>query len=304
MPEAGRRRRRARSLGASLVAAGLVLAGCDTDGAAVPRPSASDSPRPESAWDIAPDSLAAVGDSITRGFDACAVLADCPEVSWATGSRPEVDSLAVRLLGPDATRHSWNHAVSGARMADLAGQMERAAAHRPALVTVLMGANDACRDTVAEMTSVADFRAGFERALGALRQASPGSRVFVAGIPDLMRLWEQGRTDPLAGRVWELGVCPTMLGDADATDPAATERRETVGRRVEDFNRVLEEVCAEDRLCRTDGGAVHDDAFGPESLSRWDRFHPSVTGQARLAEIAYRAVTAKDDRADGTASAP
>jgi hypothetical protein len=28
-------------------------------------------------------------------------------------------------------------------------------------------------------------------------------------------------------------------------------------------------------------------------LSKWDWFHPSVNGQARLAEIAYRKITAK-----------
>jgi lysophospholipase L1-like esterase len=29
-------------------------------------------------------------------------------------------------------------------------------------------------------------------------------------------------------------------------------------------------------------------------LSQWDWFHPSVDGQARLAEIAYRTVTARE----------
>ncbi|MCZ9339635.1 GDSL-type esterase/lipase family protein, partial [Streptomyces sp. TRM76130] len=116
----------------------------------------SPSPTPTPGWDTGPDSVAAVGDSITRGFDACTVLSDCPEVSWATGDSAEVDSLAVRLLGRKrAASRSWNHAVTGARMADLAGQMARAARHRPELVAVLVGANDACRPTVSAMTPVA-----------------------------------------------------------------------------------------------------------------------------------------------------
>jgi lysophospholipase L1-like esterase len=236
-----------------------------------------------------------VGDSITRGFDACSVLSDCPEVSWATGSSPEVDSLAVRLLGrAKAAGRSWNYAVTGARMADLPGQLARAAARRPELVTVMVGANDACRASVAAMTPVADFRAGFEEAMRTLRKALPKTQVYVASVPDLKRLWSQGRTNPLGKRVWRLGICPSMLADADVLDAAATERRATVERRVADYNAVLREVCAADRLCRSDGGAVHAFRFGPGQLSRWDWFHPSVDGQARLAEIAYRTVTSKE----------
>lgn len=97
-------------------------------------------------WNTAPASIAAVGDSITRGFDACSVLADCPEVSWATGNDPAVRSLATRLLGDaEAPARSWNYAVTGSRMADLPAQLAGAAAHKPDLVTVMVGSNDACR---------------------------------------------------------------------------------------------------------------------------------------------------------------
>jgi lysophospholipase L1-like esterase len=235
-----------------------------------------------------------VGDSITRGFDACDVLSDCPEASWATGGSPEVDSLAVRLLGrTGAAQRSWNYAVSGARMADLPGQMARAVGRRPQLVTVMVGANDACRSTPAAMTPVPAFRADFEDSLRSLRKALPKAQVFVASVPNLKRLWSEGRTSPMGKQVWKLGICPSMLGDPDALDSAATQRRNAVQQRVEDYNEVLKDVCAEDKRCRYDGGAVYDYRFGTTQLSRWDYFHPSVNGQARLAEIAYRAVTAK-----------
>ncbi|MFB7085591.1 SGNH/GDSL hydrolase family protein [Streptomyces sp. NPDC056296] len=290
------RRRRARAALAVLTAAVLGVTGCDAVGgdSADPSRSASKRPKPAPAWDTSPDSVAAVGDSITRGFDACSVLSDCPEVSWATGGSAEVDSLAVRLLGKaEAAERSWNYAVTGARMADLTGQVTRAAARKPELVAVMVGANDACRATTSAMTSVADFRDRFEEAMGVLREKLPKAQVYVASIPDLKRLWSQGRTNPLGKQVWKLGICPSMLGDADSMDSAATLRRNTVRDRVEDYNEVLREVCAKDRLCRTDGGAVHEYRFGTGQLSRWDWFHPSVDGQARLAEIAYRAVTAK-----------
>ncbi|MFI2409858.1 SGNH/GDSL hydrolase family protein [Streptomyces sp. NPDC018947] len=285
------RRHRARAGLAVLAAAVLGAAGCDAAG---PPEAARPSPKPTPVWDTSPASIAAVGDSITRGFDACTILSDCPEVSWATGSSAEVDSLAVRLLGEArAPGRSWNYAVTGARMADLPAQMTRAAAHRPELVTVMAGANDACRTSADAMTPVADFRAQFEEAMRTLRAKAPEAQVFVASIPDLKRLWSEGRADPLGKQVWKLGVCPSMLGDADAVDAAATLRRNTVDDRIRAYNEVLRDVCVKDRKCRTDGGAVHAFRFGTEQLSHWDWFHPSVDGQARLAEIAYRAVTAR-----------
>lgn len=295
MRKTGHRKRAALAV---LSAAVLGLAGCDAVGGNSPGPSGTDvkrvKPKPTPVWDRSPESLAAVGDSITRGFDACSVLSDCPEVSWATGSSADVDSLAVRLLGETkAAERSWNYAVTGARMADLPGQMAQAATRRPELVTVMAGANDACRDTTDAMTSVADFRSQFEEAMRTLRGALPKAQVYVASVPDLKRLWSQGRTNPLGKQVWKLGICPSMLGDADALDSAATLRRDTVQKRVEDYNEVLKEVCAKDRRCRFDGGAVYAYRFGTDQLSRWDWFHPSVNGQARLAEIAYRTVTAK-----------
>ncbi|MEU3508403.1 SGNH/GDSL hydrolase family protein [Streptomyces longwoodensis] len=291
------RSRRVRAVLAVTTAAVLGVAGCDAVGGDTHGTSGTQARRATPTapvWDVSPASVAAVGDSITRGFDACTVLEDCPAVSWATGSAPEVNSLAVRLLGrAKAATHSWNYAVSGARMADLPGQMAQAAARRPALVTVMAGANDACRDSADAMTPVADFRTGFREALRTLRRTAPTAQVYVASVPNLKRLWSEGRTNPLGKQIWRLGICPSMLGDADALDAAATRRRDTVQRRVEDYNAVLREVCAQDARCRFDGGAVYAYRFGTDQLSHWDWFHPSRNGQARLAEIAYRQVVAR-----------
>ncbi|WP_189985434.1 SGNH/GDSL hydrolase family protein [Streptomyces capoamus] len=280
--------------GLAVVAAVLLgAAGCaGGDGhAPAPKGTGAHAVRPP-AWDRSPASIAAVGDSITRGFDACTVLSDCPEVSWATGSDARVDSLAVRLLGvAGAARHSWNYAVTGARMADLPEQMERAAARGPQLVTVMVGANDACRSSASAMTSVADFRADFEEALGTLRSSLPKTQVYVASVPNLKRLWSEGRTNMLGKQVWKLGICPSMLADADDLTRAAAVRRDSVQQRVVAYNKVLREVCARDHRCRFDDDAVYDYRFGTDQLSQWDWFHPSTDGQARLAEIAYRRIT-------------
>ncbi|AKJ13425.1 lipoprotein [Streptomyces incarnatus] len=287
--------RRARAALSLMAAAVLGVAGCDTGGRSAPAPEGTKAraARPAPVWNRSPGSIAAVGDSITRGFDACTVLSDCPEVSWATGSDAQVDSLAVRLLGAaGAAEHSWNYAVTGARMADLPGQMERAAARDPELVTVMVGANDACRSSARAMTSVAGFRADFEEALRTLREASPKTQVYVASVPNLKRLWSEGRANPLGKEVWKLGICPSMLSAADDLTSAATLRRDRVQQRVVEYNKVLKEVCAKDSRCRFDNNAVYDYRFGTGQLSHWDWFHPSRDGQARLAAIAYRTVTA------------
>ncbi len=304
MPERATRPRMRTAAAAltALVCTGTVaLAGCGGGGAesgvsrnapAATR-SASPSPSPAPDWNPRPRSVAAVGDSITRGFDACSVLADCPEVSWATGTDDAVRSLAVRLLGPSrAADHSWNHAVSGSRMVQLPEQMALAAKERPELVTVMTGANDACRDSVRLMTPVADFRASFEASMRQLRAGAPKAQVYVSSVPDLKRLWSTGRVNELGKKIWQLGICQSMLADADDLGPAAVARRDAVRDRVVAYNEVLRDVCAKDRYCRYDGGAVFDFRFTGAQLSPWDWFHPSRDGQARLAEIAYRNVTA------------
>jgi lysophospholipase L1-like esterase len=284
----------------ALAVTAVLLGGCgaggaDPDGGARTAPahsshSASPSrpggtPRHEEAparpWNVHPGSVAALGDSITRGFDACHPLQDCPDVSWATGSRATVDSLSSRL----GAAGSWNLAQSGARVADLPAQVRRAAAHHPALVTVLIGANDACAASTAAMTPVADFRASFAAALAALHRALPTTEVLVASIPDLRRLWSVGRTNPLGREVWKLGLCPTMLDAPTSTDAAATARRATVRTRVQAYNTVLGQVCATYARCRYDGGAVFAYRFTTADLSEWDWFHPNQRGQTALASL-------------------
>ncbi|MEU5052713.1 SGNH/GDSL hydrolase family protein [Streptomyces sp. NPDC021096] len=283
-----RRRRRPAGIrtAAAVLGAVLLATGCD-DGATGTKAAEPSPTRP--AWNPRPASMASLGDSITRGFDACSVLEDCPEVSWATGT--EVDSLARRLLLSPQTS-SWNYAKTGARMADLPGQMRSAVAHKPQLVTVLLGANDACRADVAQMTPVDRFRTDFEASLGTLRSTLPKSQVYVAGIPDLKRLWSEGRKSMLGKQIWKMAsICPSMLRDADAADEAAEERRAQVDKRVGEYNAVLKDICGRDTLCRYDG-AVNGYTFTGQELSKWDWFHPSKKGQVELAGMAYRTITA------------
>ena len=290
--------RTAARTGVALLTAAAVLSssGCfgNSDGPSRHGPTRTDrtsGAKRAPVWDPRPRSIASLGDSITRGFDACSVLSDCPEASWSTGTA--VNSLAQRLLPAPrrSSGHSWNFARTGALMADLPGQIEAAAARKPELVTVMIGANDACRDSVADITPTPRFRAAFTSALTRLRHDLPKTQVYVASVPDLKRLWSEGRKNVLGQQVWKLGICPSMLKDSDATDPASRSRRHQVEERVDAYNEVLKDVCGRDLLCRYDV-AVHDYHFTTAELSKWDWFHPSKAGQQRLAALAYRRITA------------
>lgn len=295
MPQSPQGRAVAASCAGLLVAA-LALTGCgspDSPGPDRTKTRTSQAPPPKPVWDRSPASIAAVGDSITRGFDACGILSDCPEASWATGTDDGVRSLAMRLLGaPGVADRSWNYARSGAAVGELPAQMAQAAGHRPDLVTVMMGANDACKDDAELMTPVAEFRTSFEESMRRLRADAPKTQVYVASVPDLKRLWSEGKDNPLGRQIWKLGICASMLGDSQDMGAAATERRSTVQARVVAYNEVLKDVCAKDLRCRYDGGAVFDFRFTGDQLSTWDWFHPSKNGQGKLADIAYRNVVA------------
>ncbi|MCE7082658.1 SGNH/GDSL hydrolase family protein [Streptomyces sp. ST2-7A] len=257
--------------------------GSEGDGPTDAAPEPDTEPDTEAVPDDGSPGMVALGDSITTGFDSCGILVDCPEVSWSTGTEPDVESLADRL----GITRTWNEAVSGSRMADLPAQARRAAAREPDLVTVLIGANDACAPTPGAMTEVADFRADFEEAVGIIREGAPDARLFVASVPDLQRLWEEGRQYPEALQVWRFGICPSMLAEPEALTPQAEERRTEVHERVVEYNAALAEVCAEDVNCRYDDGAVFGYTFTADDLSEWDWFHPSREGQRALAELAY-----------------
>src|SRR6185503_5223006 len=116
-------------------------------------------------------SMAAVGNSITQAASSAGSLGvDAPQNSWSTGTITSVNSHYLRLLAAGATISGQNDnlAVSGARVAGLAGQMQNGVAIQPDSLTVEIGGNDICTDTTAQMTSVADFRSSFEAAMAVI----------------------------------------------------------------------------------------------------------------------------------------
>ncbi|WP_310376263.1 SGNH/GDSL hydrolase family protein [Catenuloplanes atrovinosus] len=237
-----------------------------------------------------PASMAALGDSITAGYGTCVTLVVCVRNSWSTGFDADVDShyLRIRAGNPDITDNAHNFAKAGARAADLPGQAEAAVRSGASYVTVMIGANDACRATTAAMTPVEDFRAQVDAALATIGEGLPEAEVLVASIPDVYRLWELGHTDDRAVAAWNRGICPSMLGNPESLADADQDRRREVDHRIEDYNRELRRACREfGERCRDDEGAVHRVRFTLDLVNHLDFFHPNVAGQAAIAEKTY-----------------
>ena len=239
-----------------------------------------------------PASMAAVGDSITQAASSAGSLgADAPQNSWSTGSSQTVQSHALRLqaLGAPLVDSIYNRSVSGAKAIDLNGQMQDVADLDPDYVTVLIGGNDLCTDTVEGMTRVTDFRAQIDAALASVMNGTAQTRVYVVSIPDVYQLWDLFKNNFWARFIWSSAdICQSLLANPTSTQRADVERRAAVRQRNIDFNAQLAQACAAWARCLFDGNAVFGTPFTSSDVSG-DYFHPSVAGQAKLASVSWAA---------------
>jgi lysophospholipase L1-like esterase len=240
-----------------------------------------------------PNSIASMGDSITRGFNACGFFFDCTARSFSTGSSSSVNSHYLRILAknPAIFGRNYNDARSGAKAADMDGQAGTAVSQGVGYVTILIGANDACTGSESTMTSVTAFRASIDTALARLKAGLPNAKIFVISVPDIKRLWQVGKDNAGARSAWSLyRICQSMLANPTSTSTTDAARRDRVRQRVIDFNGQLAAACvAYGTNCMFDNNAVFNYPFVLSQLSTWDYFHPNTSGQATLAAVSYAA---------------
>jgi lysophospholipase L1-like esterase len=234
-----------------------------------------------------------MGDSITRGFNACGWYVDCTSRSFSTGDDTSVNGHYRRIRAVNSAINGRNHndAKSGAKSADMAGQASTAVSQGVDYVTILIGANDACTSSESSMTSVATYRANIDAALSRLRTGLPNAKVYLISIPDVHRLWFVGKDSSSARSTWSLfGICQSLLANPTSTAQADVDRRARVRQRVVDYNTQLAQACAAyGANCKFDGNAVFNYPFALSHLSGWDYFHPNASGQRVLADVSYPA---------------
>lgn len=240
-----------------------------------------------------PHVMAATGDSITRAFNTGFwPFTDNPAASWSTGTDSRVNSHYLRLRAAISSGKltAYNDARSGAKMGDLNAQMTTAASQGAEYVTVLMGANDVCTSSEGSMTSVQTFRAQFTTAMNTITTSAPRARVFVVSIPDIHHLWEVLHTNYFARLTWNtFDVCQSMLANPNSFEQADVDRRARVKARNIAFNDVLKDVCARYTHCRFDGYTGFTTQFSAGDVSTRDYFHPSISGEAKLASVSWQA---------------
>jgi lysophospholipase L1-like esterase len=236
-----------------------------------------------------PNSIAGIGDSITRAADVCCWYGDHPAQSWSSGGGAfdGISSHYERILAyePGIYRRNYNDAVSGARMRDAQAQAQAAVAQQAGYVTILMGANDVCTSSATSMTSVDDFRAQFSATMAALASGLPaGAHVFVSSIPNIYMLWQLLHGNVAAQFVWSVAqICQSMLS------PNNTEEvRQAVLAREQAFNQVLADICGRYAFCRFDDYGVFSYQFTSSDVSKLDYFHPSLSGQAALTSLTWQ----------------
>ncbi len=258
---------------------------------------------------LVPKRLSSIGDSMTEAIDAELPGAN-HWASWANGYHgfwewllglTNVYSHNQRITKNFGSlgRANFMEAKSGADMeTDFVGQTLQSVSHTPTYVTVLMGHNDVCGDTFADIPSDAEFEAKFREGLTNLKKGLPkGATVYVVGIVDIYHLWEVARDKKALGIVdcevlWatsllKLFPCGTML------NPLLTEkqRQATRGRNMA-FNAILKRVTEEFNATDPDHYYYYtDDVFNYDfselHVSDIDCFHPSACGQKLLSEITW-----------------
>lgn len=238
-----------------------------------------------------PDSMAAIGDSITQAanLDGTTLGSSNPQHSWSTGydSGDIILSHYERIVAKNSTisGKNYNDAVSGAKMVDAPAQADKAVTQNVEYVTLLMGGNDVCTSSRDTMTSVADYERYYRSAMSKLSTGLPNAKIYVVSVPDVYQLWKLFNTNNTAKMVWRsFKICQSML---NSTNTEAD--RQFVRQRNIDFNTVLKNVCAEYAQCRYDGDAIFKYQFTKSDVSSVDYFHPSKTGQKNIAATSWAA---------------
>ena len=248
--------------------------------------------------------LAAIGDSYTQAWSVSPVYKqDHPQFSWAVGTARDdgVYSLRERFQALGAGLTVVNAATSGKKMDDASRQASIVVAEAAKLppgssvfVTFELGTNDVCDDP---MTAPEEFETSLRAAMDILRTGLPkGSRILVLSMPDFVRFHALTQASPAALALLALPAharnCAPFLGD----ETTSTMQQST--QMLAKYDSLLKAVCGEvesadgpsGRLhCRTDPLRLAEKDFVLADLSTADYFHPSLTGQAKMAEAAWQA---------------
>lgn len=242
---------------------------------------------PPAEADEAPLVLGAIGDSITTGFNS-AHFGDNTTYSWSTGSTSLFASFARKLAthaGHDVL--TVNAAVIGSVAGDLAQQVTQVLDYSPAYVTIMIGANDICTWPDDHPQRYEVFKGNVVQAIARMVESRPDVRIVLLPIPDLYRIYEIGRDSMICRAKWRLfNYCQALLGRDRSDDDRAVfvERWHAANRLLADVAEMFPHNVSHDPESA-------NTRFQPEHVASRDCFHPSLAGQALLAEVAWQSMS-------------
>jgi lysophospholipase L1-like esterase len=291
--------------GRSLTAAGSAtpLSGAV---ATTPSPTATPTPTPAPTAIPLPALLGAIGDSYSQAWTvSTAYHGDHPQFSWVVGTDPNdgVQSLLERFTALGTAPQVVDAATSGKQMNDALRQANLVVAAarklqtgRTAYVTFELGTNDLCASPD-PMTTPAAFQTQLQAAIAALKEGLPtGSRVLMLAVPDFHHFYDITQANAAAraqlAESKNQYQCAPYLGSGSrltvaAADAVRAQYNADLGTACDDIN--SSGGPSGPLYCTYNETLLSDSDFAIGDLSTYDYFHPSLTGQARMAADAWAA---------------
>lgn len=273
---------------------------------ATPATTAPPSPTPAPTAPQLPALLGAIGDSYSQAWSVSPdYLRDHPQFSWVVGSDGSdgVTSLLERFRALGGSPRVVDAATSGKKMDDALRQSKLVAAAagklnagETAYVTFELGINDICASPDF-MTDPATFTAQLQSAIETLRAGLPaGSRILMLSIPDFAHF--RAITQAYAAARQLLALPANLDRCAPYLGTSSSAALVTANGYLSRYDAALKAACDDidtneapsGRLyCTYNVALLADSDFTIDDLSVYDYFHPSLSGQAKMAEDAWRA---------------
>jgi lysophospholipase L1-like esterase len=249
-----------------------------------------------------PALLGAIGDSYSQAYNVNGQnLFDHPTHSWVVGTAKGdgIFSILERFQQLGDKPVVVDAATSGKKMVDASRQAQlvvsAAASLKPgqtAFVTFELGTNDLCDDPKTDPNT---FKSELDAAIAILEAGLPaGSRIEMLSVPDFSHFRDITQASSVArtalAQRQNSRRCAPFLGSASPTDLPTAERVLT------SYDSILINACdaiqtkdapAGKLYCRSNRVDLADSDFTIKDLSDVDWFHPSVTGQNKIANAVW-----------------
>jgi lysophospholipase L1-like esterase len=227
-----------------------------------------------------------LGDSISRGYDIQTLGQEDLNDNWATGaSLPAslVNHFTTVFSGLNVNVTGLNFAVTGDTVlgtsSQLASRANLMASSHAQVVSLEIGANDVCQGNLSSSAAIASFKAKITSVLTTLTSsANPPQAIVVVSIPHIFALTQiaalaSNSSCPIA---WSV-ACPNLQIGQTAFESQWNAA-----------NAALQAAAtAAGGTVAYDGGVVAGTTFLATDVSSIDCFHPSVSGQTKIANAIW-----------------